>query len=377
MFIQQIGYALINIHKRIQSVTHRQLNYYEQKLFKTLLFEVNASLFSSHEISIMHKRKTTSSAITCNVPIVSRKIFENRLFSDFHYSKWRNCVDWDQFWLIGGSVLKCILKQNWNETNIDLDFFANNISYNEYISEIKEFAKRCAYKGYRVLIQENIDDNQSVNNIYVNFARQQNDNIYTCGGGENSCHFLTKCSKSEIESIMDQGIEGQKQWQKFQFIWYDSLTKQELMNIIDIDCCQIGFDGGNVICTYACLQVMTIYIYINMYITESYTICYDTYIIQSISTRTMISYKLVENGKDSSQFLDRILKYIERGFTLIVPHSFKDKYINDAMSLLNQTEKENIYNDMDTDNKYDDFQVNNDTMQVRNKFVDLCSRLKL
>lgn len=90
----------------------------------------------------------------------------------------------------------------------------------------------------------------------------------------------------------------------------------------------------------------------------------------------MISYKLVENSKDSLQFLDRILKYRQRGFRLIVPYSFREKNINDCISLMVQNK--NIVKDAkDEDDKYNDFQLNNDTMKVRNNFVELCSRLYL
>ena len=90
----------------------------------------------------------------------------------------------------------------------------------------------------------------------------------------------------------------------------------------------------------------------------------------------MVSYKLVKNGQDSLKFIDRILKYVHRGFTLIVPHSFHEKYIQKTMILYNQnqTEIENRYNDND---KYESFQLNNDSMNVRNKFVDLCKKLEL
>ena len=86
----------------------------------------------------------------------------------------------------------------------------------------------------------------------------------------------------------------------------------------------------------------------------------------------MISYKLVQNSKDSLQFLDRILKYRQRGFKLIVPHSFREENINDGIPLLNEN-KSNVVND--SDDKYDNFQLNNDTMKVRNRFVELCSKL--
>lgn len=233
---------MINLHQRIEKVVNRRLNKYEEKLFKPLLFEVNASMFICPEYG--HVKNNTPIHNIHTEVIVNRQTFISRLSTDFHYSKWRHFIDWDQFWLIGGSVLKCILSNTWNDINIDLDFFANNISYNEYISAIKEFAKRCSHKGYSVLIQENIDSKQSVNNVYVKFD-----------GEKSSSSELSEYSPQEIESK----INGQKwKWQKFQFVWYDSLTKRELMNIIDLDCCQIGFDGANVICTYACLQVSVI-----------------------------------------------------------------------------------------------------------------------
>ena len=87
-------------------------------------------------------------------------------------------------------------------------------------------------------------------------------------------------------------------WTKLQFIWttrdHDKWTI--LANMFDLDCCQCGFDGNNVLCSYA--------------------------FIQSINTQSMINYKLTNNAAMRNNFLPRTQKYYQRGFDLLVPKKF-------------------------------------------------------
>ena len=89
----------------------------------------------------------------------------------------------------------------------------------------------------------------------------------------------------------------------------------------------------------------------------------------------MISYKLVENCHDTQKFIDRIIKYNQRGFQLLVPHSFDEQYLLDAIKL---QQHGNYNNDQDIDSdSYDGFMLNNDTLNVRNKFIDLLKQISL
>jgi len=124
----------------------------------------------------------------------------------------------------------------------------------------------------------------------------------------------------------------------FQFIWYSTrITKQQVLQIFDLDCCQVGYDGNKVFSTLS--------------------------FVQSIATRTMINYKLVNDYFDLCTFLPRTIKYQKRGFKLLVPKKFD-------VSLLKREYEPRKQTPVSNSEKYG-FLLNNDSLNVRETFVHL------
>jgi hypothetical protein len=90
---------------------------------------------------------------------------------------------------------------------------------------------------------------------------------------------------------------------KFQFIWYDSMLKVEnILHIFDLDCCQLAFNSKTLYSTYP--------------------------FVQSLRTKTIINYKLVNDKNNLDFFKKRTIKYISRGFDLLVPKDFDESLLN-------------------------------------------------
>ncbi len=102
--------------------------------------------------------------------------------------------------------------------------------------------------------------------------------------------------------------------------------------------------------------------------------------LRALSTRTMISYKLVQNSADLVNFLPRIFKYHKRGFRLLVPHAFDRTLISVSGSLDDVSclvEALSVRNSAVTrlcdtrQTGYGSFLLNNDSFEMRRKFVEM------
>lgn len=247
-----LNYALINIHQKnaIQNLMPRKLNFYETKLFRLFKFKQQSS--NNKKVSASN---TLNQSKSCHI-IYGLNQFKNRLNHIFHFNKWKNGLNWDKFWILGGSVMRCLLnsnKMNQNKMlikNQDIDIFSINIGFNEFMAEIQSFSQYVRNYGYNVLLESRNHESCCVQNIYCNFCSIQETDL--CFGER-----VRPIHHEQVADIIKIG-----KWQKFQFIWYDSLSKQSLMNVIDLDCCQIGFDGKSVLCTHAFIQVQFLYMFI-------------------------------------------------------------------------------------------------------------------
>lgn len=281
----QNKFPLVALHKHLYLVNqYRKLNSWEMNLFK---------LFDGKDPKLPKG------------PVVhTLKQFEKKMDEEFHLRKWRDVMDWESFFLVGGSVVKCLLKESFEAKHQDLDFFFTACDYNKCWKKVDEIANEMKKKGYKVQFG---DYGQYVNSFEVSFD------------GKNMI--------------------------KFQFIWYDdNFTREKLLNIFDLDCCQVGYDGRQVLSTYA--------------------------FVQSITTRTTINYKLVNSKKDVETFQPRTVKYVKRGFSLLVPKAF----ICEILNLENAEEevvKFNVLKGSCGDGDYAGFLLNNDSLKVRDSFVDL------
>eukprot|EP00026_Physarum_polycephalum_P007641 Phypoly_transcript_07706.p1 GENE.Phypoly_transcript_07706~~Phypoly_transcript_07706.p1 ORF type:complete len:527 (+),score=70.04 Phypoly_transcript_07706:175-1581(+) len=244
-------------------------------------------------------------------PINSVEDFLANMQTNFRMDLWEKVIDWENFVMVGGSVLKSILKESFDSvTPQDVDFFtvskgeSPDFTYDYFVAQHREFAAH--FK--KLYGEENVIKTKKyeyVRTVEVKFP--------------------------QLDDLPPKTIV-------FQFIWYATkIKKQEVIQIFDLDCCQVGYDGKRVFCTY------------------SFT--------QSIATRTMINYKLVNDYYDLCTFLPRTLKYQKRGFTLLAPKNFDVNLLKKDYEPQNQTTAS-------TDVKYG-FLLNNDTLNVREQFVHI------
>lgn len=229
-------------------------------------------------------------------------------------------MDWEKFFLVGGSVLKCILQDSFESTSSDIDFFFIGDDYCDYRSLIEDFRKDAIeYFDKDVYPEEKI-----------NSWKNKNTDIF-----------------DDYMYVRNLFLDFNGKKLKFQFIWYDCIETSSVMspvkifNIFDIDCCQVGFDGTDVRCSFP--------------------------FIQSVNTGTFINYKFVNSKTNVKNFYPRTKKYMSRGFTLI--HS--KKFDRNLLESLNDDNEVWDEKKLDIRDKYAGFLINNDSMQVCNQFVKL------
>eukprot|EP01084_Bolivina_argentea_P303284 523582_1 len=143
----------------------------------------------------------------------------------------------------------------------DLDFFAVNLGEYQFNKKIRNIAIELSKVGFTVIHnmknKTNMYVKTFVQNIYVNFSS----NISTIKPNANGLP-ISHIPDNLIETVKYEGF-----WTHFQFIWTGANYEPwSILHIFDLDCSQIGFNGKDILCTYAFLQ--------------------------SINTNTMINYKL-------------------------------------------------------------------------------------
>jgi hypothetical protein len=183
--------------------------------------------------------------------IVSFSQFLKNFQTNFQFDKWKNFLDWDYFQIIGGSVLKCLLQDPFMSESQDIDIFCQEddvYNFDEYLKPFSSEMKK--YNSKETFIGSYQDRVRSIS---------------------------VKIGKKEIT---------------FQFILYPMLSYQRL----DQDCCQVGFNGTEVMGTHS--------------------------FIQSLNTGTMINYHLESDEVILFKTNSRIQKYISRGFNFLYPKEF-------------------------------------------------------
>lgn len=257
-------------------------------------------------------------------PLIRRKEeFKRAMNKRFKYNVWAKWIKWNKFFMVGGSVLNCLLNKEFAgnidsimtntmdigvncrvvATSQDLDFFftcSDFIKYRDSVDKFTEQLETVADGG----VQE---------------------------GKKDSAYVRTRIAK----------VKGQEL--KFQFIWYDDdMAPDVILHIFDLDACQVGWDGKDVLGTPS--------------------------FVQSLTTSTMINYKLVNNEDDAETFLPRTYKYLQRGFTLLTPKKF-DTSILAALDQVKQDDIDKLKRNIKCN--YTGFLLNNDSMQVCRHFVEL------
>lgn len=301
------------------------------RLFSYHLFNIGPSISLFDKMFLFEKRelnnyetKLFDTPKKCSPKsICSQKEFEANLNKFFKFKKWKDLIDWKLFYLVGGSVLKCVLKEPFKSRNQDVDFFFVGSDYQEYedfINEFEDSADDFEAKEIKEMGEYEFYDEKFGIKTNRDSHRLKLENQYV-----RSFHL----------KIDDFSI-------KFQFIFYhDKMKPNRIMNIFDLDCCQVGYNGEKVLCTFP--------------------------FVQSINTGTMINYKLINSEDDVKNFLPRTKKYLERGFELIYPHNFDKnllKYIEEGF-------EDKLKMKGPNHGFYSGFLFNNDSLQVCNQFLNL------
>eukprot|EP01080_Neovahlkampfia_damariscottae_P009713 gene9713-1918_t len=297
------------------------------RLFSYHLFEIAETISVYKNLFLFKKRKLNNLELKLfnlekenykGKSLVSEETFFDNFDKFFKFNTWRNLIRWDNFFLVGGSVLKCILADSFESQNSDIDFFFIGDDYLDYESTI--FDMRLS--AIELLDTDVYGDVKSLKDNKYKFENLFNDEMYIRN--------------------MHLKIDGKKL--KLQFIWYDcedtqtSMNPEKILNIFDIDCCQVGFDGKEVKCSFP--------------------------FIQSVNTGTFLNYKFINSKENVMNFYPRTIKYMNRGFSLIHSKNFNTKLL-EYLELNEKKEDKNIRD------KYAGFLINNDSMDVCNQFIEL------
>jgi hypothetical protein len=190
--------------------------------------------------------------------IVSYEKFIKKLNSKFMFDEWKDFLNWNRFYITGGSILNCLLEESFEdekqEQDIDIfsisDRFVFDTFFNEFYVKIQSI--------YATVEIERTNDYQEqviTVNVWKNFTK------------------LT-----------------------FQFVNLNiGASFESYLSRLDIDCCQVAFNTKNVICTHS--------------------------FVQSLNTGTMMNYKL-KPTENYLTTLNRIRKYEKRGFELLKPKGY-------------------------------------------------------
>jgi hypothetical protein len=297
----------------------RLFSYHLFEIAKTIPVYENLYLFKKRKLNHLEEKLFDVHGEYYPKELVSRDQFLENFNSFFKVNDWRDFIEWENFFLVGGSVLKCILKDSFDGESSDIDLFFIGECYYDF----KDSFISTLEKAKHVLNPE----------IYKNYDIEKIIKTNDIWELEHTSQY-----------ILNLFLIINKKKLKFQFIWYDSIKSstsmnpERILNIFDIDCCQIGYDGENVRCSYS--------------------------FIQSINTGTFINYKFVNSQENVSNFFPRTMKYIDRGFTLIHSHKFDKK-------LLKQLDKRKLLKeDKEIRDTYSGFLINNDSMEVCKQFID-------
>ena len=185
--------------------------------------------------------------------------FTANLQQYYGYSAWKFILDQQNshkigsWFLAGGSVVGCINDNfSGNDSNSDVDFFSIKTTHSKFQTNVTNIIEKLQHK---------------YNNITV----------------------ITNGSYGIVINIY---LQTQRQSLKLQFIYCTAnLTPFIILHQFDLDCCQIGFTGTEILCTHAFTQAW--------------------------NSRTMIHYSF--RKKFNKKQIKRIKKYTKRGFHCIVP----------------------------------------------------------
>ena len=169
----------------------------------------------------------------------------------------------------------------------------------------------------------------------------------------NDMNYFTRSSKSKLNvynvKVNFSQNKDLEKWIHFQFIWIgEAFLPWTILHIFDIDCCQIGFDGEQLLCTPAFLE--------------------------AIKTQTIINYK---TNMYCNRFSQRLRKYNQRNFSILLPINFyRDETRKNQIEKKKEAKKIIHLCYKENGNSIDDLyvyglQLNQDYFNIRKMFVDI------
>eukprot|EP01083_Nonionella_stella_P284858 969722_1 len=285
----QHGLSYLHPHKNMKVFVGRDMNEDTMKLFT----------LNPNQKYIHDNRKNDPSIL-----IWDKKTFLFLLNEKWHLNKWKDIVfrSDKQHLLIGGSVCSALIKfidKDWKRTKEnqlqDLDFAMLHCSTGDARDRVNKMKSLFDSRGFPACVCDG--GSKSIFNLVVNFT-------------ENESNTIQMDIKNEIERSGKDIIENEPFLTLFEFIVIGKhCDNWSFLHQIDLDCSQVGFDGQDVICTYAFLQ--------------------------SVTTQTIINYSLVNDywAMQRTNAIQRIEKYYHRGFTLLAPKPFNFSHLDQSLGL--------------------------------------------
>ncbi|CAF3024354.1 unnamed protein product [Rotaria sp. Silwood2] len=251
---------LFDVFEEEELIARRDLTIIEHKLFK--IFDSRKKIEQPQFVS-------------------SFTDFIDNINTKFHFDKWTHLIDYNEFYLAGGSVVTCCLTNAQVFDGQDCDFFYKGNNKTNFLKSVK-------------IIQSKLMQCYFVQR--TNQARSRIVNLVI-----------------RINTNVDSLFEKEKQV-KLQFVYiHGNCSPSSVLTSFDMDLPQFIFNGVKVLATSAA--------------------------IESIRTRTIIHYGLTRDHMDFPRIAIRINKYLKRGFKLLVPHAFStSEFLHCSLHIGNHTQ---------------------------------------
>jgi hypothetical protein len=288
-------YPLVPVHNPSLCDTiikPRLLNFYEKKLFK----------FTNNDV-------TQTQVPDSSKPLVhSSEQFLKNMNEQFCLDLWKDYLDWNNHFLVGGSVLKCLLYDSFSaSSDQDLDLFWTGYDYYEWENQQEQFYDALRVAGYKV---------QYVALGYVRAMK------------------VTFNEKKQVT---------------FQFIWYDdNLSRERILHVFDLDCCMVGYNGQRVLSTWSFIQALNTGTMISYKLVENEKDA--RHYLPRAMKYSKRGFKLLVPDSASDEHCDNLTRRIAK----------------------DDDDEFDTENDLDAiKESYTGFLLNNDTFRMREKFVAL------
>ena len=181
----------------------------------------------------------------------------------FKWQHWNYAIDWNHFFIAGGSILTNFFPDIGIDKSSDIDIFCYNWSWPKFKRAFWRFIKRLVSDGARLAVFE------TCSNVY---------NVKIEGLDLSYRHLITP-NGGPLEPFT------------IQFIWTcKNATPESILSCFDLSCCQIGFQPGPLHCGI------------------SYTYAFAHFANTGIARSFHI-----DTSEPAEKHLNRILKYANRG----------------------------------------------------------------